>query len=226
MGFPDTVVVTKPSLNTDGAVGTTGGTVTDNSFGTRASVTFPPNIAPDNTNVSIDVLPNPLPVPTPRGFTTPGTYFVNVAFSPALSMPLASPGITVVLPLLNSMTPGARLDLWHIDPATGLLQPATDAFHNTPVLGTVNKDGVSATFLNVVTLSTVVAYLPNGSVVGDVDNNGLVNCSDVSLLRASFGKRTGQPGFNSNADLNNDGVVDIRDLMLITRQLPAGTSCQ
>ena len=82
-----------------------------------------------------------------------------MAFSPALSMPLASPGITVVLPLLNSMTPGARLDLWHIDPATGLLQPATDAFHNTPVLGTVNKDGVSATFLNVVTLSTVVAHL-------------------------------------------------------------------
>ena len=71
-----------------------------------------------------------------------------------------------------------------------------------------------------------VAFLPSGSVIGDVNTDGLVNCTDVSLLRASFGKRTGQPGFNLNADLNNDGVVDIRDLMVVTRQLPAGTTCQ
>jgi len=104
--------------------------------------------------------------------------------------------------------------------------PATDASHHTPVQGTVNSGGVSVTFLNVVTLSTVVAFLPSGSVIGDVNTDGLVNCTDVSLLRASFGKRTGQPGFNLNADLNNDGVVDIRDLMVVTRQLPAGTTCQ
>jgi hypothetical protein len=226
LGLPSTVVVTKPSLNTDGTVGATGGTVSDNSFGTRASVTFPAGVAPDNTNVSIDVFPNPLPVPTPSGFTVPGTYFVNVAFSPALSSPLPSPGITVVLPLLTPMTPGAHLSLYHIDPVTGTLQPATDASHHTPVQGTVNSGGVSVTFLNVVTLSTVVAFLPSGSVIGDVNTDGLVNCTDVSLLRASFGKRTGQPGFNLNADLNNDGVVDIRDLMVVTRQLPAGTTCQ
>ena len=225
MGFPDTIVVTKPSLNTDGTVGATGGTVTDNSFGTRASVTFPANIAPPNTNVSIDVFPNPLPVPTPSGFTVPGTYFVNVAFSPALPSPLPSPGITIVLPLLTPMTPGAHLNLYHIDPVTGTLQPAMNASH-LPVVGTVQSGGVSAIFLNVVTLSTVVAFLPNGSVIGDVDNDGLVTCADVSLLRASFGKRAGQPGFNSNADLNNDGVVDIRDLIVVTRQLPAGTTCQ
>ncbi len=225
LGIPSTVVVTKPSLNTDGTVGSSGGTVSDNSFGSRASVTFPAGLAPDNTNVSIDVFPNPLPVPTPTGFTVPGTYFVNVAFSPALSSPLPSPGITVVLPLINPMTPGAHLNLYHIDPVLGTLQPAMNASHY-PVVGTVQGSGVSAIFSNVVTLSTVVAFLPNGSVIGDVNNDGLVNCTDVSLLRASFGKRTGQAGFNLNADLNNDGVVDIRDLMVVTRQLPAGTTCQ
>src|SRR5262249_4345542 len=107
---------------------------------------------------------------------------------------------------------------------TGNPAPAINASHN-PVVGTVNADSVSATFLNVVTLSTVVAYLSNGSVVGDVDGNGSVNCADVSLVKASFGKHVGQPGFNSAADLNNDTVVDIRDLIVITRQLPAGTTC-
>jgi hypothetical protein len=94
------------------------------------------------------------------------------------------------------------------------------------VVGTVNPDGVSATFLNVVTLSTVVAYLSNGSVLGDVDGSGSVTCTDYSLLKASFGKRIGQPGFNLAADLNADGVVDIRDLFLIAKQLPSSPVCQ
>jgi hypothetical protein len=224
MGLPSTIVVTKPSLVTDGQVGPGGGTVADNSFGNRASLTFPAGIVSGTTDVAIDVFPSPLSVPTPRGFTVPGTYFVNVSFTPALAMPLPAPGITVVLPLLTPMSPGAHLSLYHIDPVTGVLAPAMNATH-TPVVGTVNTDSVSVIFQNVVTLSTVVAYLSNGSVLGDVDGDGSVTCSDVSLVKASFGKRIGQPGFNSAADLNNDTVVDVRDLMVVTRQLPAGTTC-
>jgi hypothetical protein len=223
-GLPNSIVVTKPSLNVDGMVGPAGGTVTDNSFGSRASVGFPAGEVGSTTSVSIDVFPNPLPVPTPQGFTIPGTYFVNIAFTPPLSSPLPAPGITITLPLLTPMTPGAHVSLYHIDPVTGQLAPALDSSHNV-VVGTVNADSVSATFLNVVTLSTVVAYLSNGSVLGDVDGNGSVSCNDVSLLKASFGKRTGQAGFNLAADLNNDGIVDIRDLFIVTRQLPAGTTC-
>lgn len=225
MGFPNSIVVTKPSLVSDGTLGSGGGTVTDNSFGSRASITFPPGLLSTNTSVSIDVFASPLAVPTPRGFTIPGTYFVNLAFVPALGSPIPAPGITLVLPLVAPMTPGAHLSLYHIDPVTGTLAPAVDAFHQF-VVGTVNSDGLSATFSNVVTLSTVAAYLSNGSVLGDIDGSGSVTCVDVSLLRASFGRRTGQSGFNSAADLNNDGVVDVRDLILVNRQLPAGTTCQ
>ena len=225
MGFPNSVVVTKPSLVPDGTVGPGGGTVTDNSFGSRASITFPSGSLSTDTSVSIDVFANPLAVPTPRGFTIPGTYFVNLSFSPALGSPLPAPGITIVLPLVNPLTPGAHLSLYHIDPVTGTLAPAMNAFLQL-VVGTVNADGLSATFLNVVTVSTVAAYLSNGSLVGDIDGSGTVTCTDVSLLMASFGRRTGQTGFNLYADLNNDGVVDVRDLVLITRQLPAGTICQ
>jgi Dockerin type I domain len=224
LGFPTTIVVTYPSLTPDGTIGPAGGTVDDNAFGTRAAITFPPGLVSSPTTISIDVFASPLSVPTPRGFTVPGTYFENLSFSPPLPEPVPPPGITVVLPLLTPMTPGAQLSLYHIDPIIGLA-PAMNASGN-PVVGTVNADGVSATFNNVVTVSTVVAYLSNGSVLGDVNGDGLVNCEDVSIVESSFGKSTGQVGFNSAADLNNDGTVNILDLFIVSRQLPAGTVCQ
>jgi hypothetical protein len=225
MGLPTDVVVTRPSLNTDGTVGPAGGPIIDSSFGPRASIYVPPGLLSAPTNVALDVFPTPLPVPTPQGFTAPGTYFVNISLTPSPGSPISAPGIEVILPLKTAMTPGARLSLYHIYPLSGKLAPAMDASHHLAV-GTVNGDGLSATFLNVVTLSTVAGYLSNGSVLGDVDGSGSLNCTDVSLLRASFGRRKGQAGFNSAADLNNDGVVDIRDLIVINRQLPAGTTCQ
>ena len=68
--------------------------------------------------------------------------------------------------------------------------------------------------------STVVIQAP-----GDVNGDGAVNCSDFDLVKASFGTRAGQPGYNPQADANHDGVVDIRDLSYVTRYLPVGTKC-
>jgi hypothetical protein len=52
-----------------------------------------------------------------------------------------------------------------------------------------------------------------------------VGCADIAIVKASFGKRSGQPGFDPRADVNNDGVVDVRDLAFVSKQLPAGTRC-
>jgi hypothetical protein len=61
---------------------------------------------------------------------------------------------------------------------------------------------------------------------GDLNGDGVVDCKDIAIVSASFGKRTGDPGFDARADVNNDGIVDIRDLSIVSQQLPAGTLCQ
>ncbi len=59
----------------------------------------------------------------------------------------------------------------------------------------------------------------------DLNNDTVVNCADVAVVKAAMGKKIGDLGFNVQADLNSDNVINIRDLTMITRQLPAGTSC-
>lgn len=61
---------------------------------------------------------------------------------------------------------------------------------------------------------------------GDVNNDGLVDCNDIVIVRAAFGKRTAQPGFDSRADVVVDGVIDIRDLTFVSQRLLAGTTCK
>ena len=65
----------------------------------------------------------------------------------------------------------------------------------------------------------------NNIILSDIDGNGTVDCNDLAIVKASFGKRTGQAGFDARADVNKDGVVDVRDLSFVSRQLPAGTKC-
>jgi hypothetical protein len=65
-----------------------------------------------------------------------------------------------------------------------------------------------------------------GAVVkGDLNGDGAVNCADLAIIRASFGKRVGQAGFDIRADLNGDGVVNILDLSTEARLMPSGVLC-
>ena len=52
-------------------------------------------------------------------------------------------------------------------------------------------------------------------VPGDVNGDGIVNCADFDLVKASFGLYPGRIGFNPVADLNDDGVVNIDDLAIV-----------
>lgn len=63
------------------------------------------------------------------------------------------------------------------------------------------------------------------TVPGDLNGDGMVNCTDLAIVKASMGKRTGQAGFDPRADINRDGAVDVRDLAFVSQLLPPGTRC-
>lgn len=65
---------------------------------------------------------------------------------------------------------------------------------------------------------------PSGSAVNLIVSSGST-CADLALVKAAFGSKRGQPKYNPVADVNNDGVVNIIDLSMVARALPAGTVC-
>ncbi len=221
-GLQSSLVVFRPSLDSDGTIGIGGGTVDDTVFGSRASLTVPVGVLAQDTSIAIDVLSGSLGLPTPAGFSG-GTLFVNVNLVPKPRMPLPAPGLSLTLPLTSFRAPGAPVNLYRLDPGTGLLIPAV-GIGGVRVVGTVDAGGLSASFSGVTRLSTVVGFFPT-AVVGDVDGNELVDCADLLLVRSAFGKRLNQAGFDSRADINRNGVIDINDLAVVSRELPAGVSC-
>jgi len=60
----------------------------------------------------------------------------------------------------------------------------------------------------------------------DLNGDGEVNCADLAIVTASFGKKAGQLGFDPRADVTGDGVVDIHDLASVSRQIttPCGVT--
>lgn len=227
LGVPNLEVIL-PSHEIDGAVSdvNTDTVIKDDVFQERAQVIIPANVLTEPTMISIDVLSSDLNLPIPVGFSTTGTNFVNIKLDPYPVPPYPAPGITLVLPVSNQTAPGTLLTLYRVDPASGNLTPEPSIVHGQPVTGTVNADGLSATFTGVAALSTVVGLVPSGEVLGDLNGDFVVDCADIAIVQNAFGKKLNQEGFDSRADINRDNVVNIRDLSSISRQLPRDTVCR
>jgi Bacterial Ig-like domain (group 3)/Dockerin type I domain len=106
-------------------------------------------------------------------------------------------------------------------------------FTYTPAAGSVLPLGsgqlLSVTFAPTdaadYTGATATATINVVKLLGDLNNDGSVGCDDLAIVKASFGKKAGQPGFDPRADVNGDRIVNIFDLAVVARQLPAGTTC-
>jgi hypothetical protein len=49
---------------------------------------------------------------------------------------------------------------------------------------------------------------------GDCNNDNVVNAVDFTILKGTFGKSVGQPGYDDRADFNGDQVVNASDFSL------------
>ena len=109
--------------------------------------------------------------------------------------------------------------------------PAVEAIPSGPPSSTLESrrsqtDRLFSTTTPGITLSTLVGYVSDGSLLGDINGDNKVDCTDMSTVRASFGARKGQAKYNPLADVNNDNVVDVKDLLVVSKQLPPKTVCK
>ncbi len=72
-----------------------------------------------------------------------------------------------------------------------------------------------ALFLALAVLMAFNVLMVRAQIPGDVNGDGVVDIGDVAAVAGSFGKQSGDPGFNPNADLNSDGRIDVFDLVLV-----------
>jgi hypothetical protein len=57
------------------------------------------------------------------------------------------------------------------------------------------------------------------SLAGDVNGDNIVNVMDLTLVSLSYGTMEGEPGYNPDADINKDGIADMRDLRIVAYYL-------
>jgi hypothetical protein len=209
MSLPTELQVVRPSLETDGSVDDSGGTVEDETFGERASVTFPPGAVDEETFVAIDVFEDPLDLPIPSGFELSATRFVSIYLVPEPDYPVDPPGLTIVLPLENTMVPGYRIDLYRVDPDTGELVEAfgVDGF---PVQGRVDPGGLTATFEGVASLSIVVGLLPE-TVPVFIDIKPATCPNKLNVKNQDFPRGATSPAFpqGATAPARRGGVFQV-----------------
>ncbi|WP_229505057.1 M12 family metallo-peptidase [Massilia mucilaginosa] len=88
---------------------------------------------------------------------------------------------------------------------------------------------VSAARIKVEAVGNVFFDISNADIgihlAGDQNIDGKVDCADLALVKAAFGKRSGQDGFDARADVLADGVVNARDLTYVAQRLAKGAAC-
>jgi hypothetical protein len=110
--------------------------------------------------------------------------------------------------------------------AVGSISLGVAAFDSTgQSIGRSSADGQVEPGSRATYLLSVAPGLPPSIlfVPGDRNGDGVVDCSDLEIVLAAFGKSVGQPGFDPAADVNADGRVDNYDLLVFRGSIPPPT---
>jgi len=123
-------------------------------------------------------------------------------------------------------TPTFALTNLICDHSTGAM---TDGL--TQVAQKAAQSAVQGLFNGLVVNPMAGPLVPSGSCVtapaADVNGDGKVDCADLAIVKSisTWGKKAGESGFDTRADANRDGIVDIRDWIFVRGQAPAGMTC-
>lgn len=119
---------------------------------------------------------------------------------------------------------------WGSNAANSFLTSSQTLYGLNVVLSTLDSTYSNghwtALFTDGSNVSGSVESVASAFIPGDVNSDGVVDCSDAAVIKNSLGKKVGQTGFDPRADVNGDGVVDIRDQAFVAQRLPVGTRCQ
>jgi len=231
LGFsPDARSVQLNAVVSSGQGTVDAGTVAFTVTGVPGSVTSGP-VTSGNASATLSI----------PGGTTAGKHPIQATYSgtsawsgsedlsEALTIVKATPIVTWQNPI--DIRSGAALGPAQLNATANV--PGSFAYN--PAAGTILPVGTGQLLTTTFSPSDAVDYDPvtasvfinvtASTLVGDVNGDGVVNCTDLNGIKAAFGKRAGQPGFDSRADVNGDGVINVLDLSIVARLLPAGTTC-
>jgi hypothetical protein len=146
----------------------------------------------------------------------------SVADGSAVSLVISSGPAPVAVPNVVGKLQAAATSA--ITGAGLALGTVTNQSSSSVAIGTVISESPAAG-TSVAAGSAVNLVISSGALQGDLNGDGVVNCADLAIIKASFGKKVGQAGFDPRADVNGDGVVNIIDLSTEARLMPVGTVC-
>jgi len=120
-----------------------------------------------------------------------------------LSFALNRPGRSTPTAIFTPTT-----DIQGVFTVTGIVPGVYDLrIKNAHTLRNVQPNVTLTDGLNEIDLGTLLE--------GDADDNNVINITDFSILRTTYGRQRGQPGFDARADFNEDGVIDLADFSLL-----------
>jgi hypothetical protein len=171
------------------------------------------------------------------------TNAFGIAATTAAVLTVNTPPIVTQNPANETVTDGATVTFvaaaagspiptlqWQLSTNSGVsftsVAGATSKSITFTVSAMQNGNQYRAVFTNTAGIVSTTAAMLTVKIRGDVNGDGMVNCADLAIVKASFGKKLGQPGFNPDADVNGDGVVNILDLSMVAKQVSAGTVCK
>jgi len=64
-------------------------------------------------------------------------------------------------------------------------------------------------------LAEASALIPLAGMLGDCNDDGVVDISDLAMLGGAFGSVSGQQRWNTAADVHRDGIIDVFDLVAV-----------